>query len=294
MPQPIQLSYRGHAVDIDGAQTLGQLRQRIEQQHGIPARRQKLLYRGLLAADHAPVAALVPAGAKIVLMGTPHAELAALQAHTARRQHGRANHAKYQAAAADVIRTATPGAEYGFGELRALDIAHRRGDAQRMLARLAGDEGVRQVMSRHRFAVGELRELHPDQRAILGYNRNRGQVVALRLRTDDLAGFRDYAGVRRVLMHELAHMLWDAHDENFHRLNRQLCREVVELDWTRRGRTLAARSEPSYEPPASDDVDGGALGAAGFVLGGPAVPSDAPSTRREHAYLAYMKRQSKR
>lgn len=40
---------------------------------------------------------------------------------------------------------------------------------------------------------------------ILGWNRNQGQEISLRLRTDDYAGFRKYLAIRNTLVHELTH-----------------------------------------------------------------------------------------
>ena len=42
---------------------------------------------------------------------------------------------------------------------------------------------------------------------ILGVNINAGQEISLRLRTDDLRGFRRYDRIRETLIHELAHMV---------------------------------------------------------------------------------------
>ncbi|KAJ2358924.1 hypothetical protein GGF43_000480 [Coemansia sp. RSA 2618] len=291
--------YKGQTTSIPtDSLTLGQLRKHIEQQFDIPAANQKLICKGLLRDDDAKLSDLVAAGSKVVLMGTPAAELTSFQEHCARRQLGRANNLKYQASSANVYQTRTSTVdEHGFASFETLNISHRRADALQMLRRLAHDEGVRQVMRKHKYSVGVLRELHPNERTILGYNRNRGQVIALRLRTDDLEGFRDYLAVRRVLMHELAHMVWDEHDENFHRLNSEHCKEVVGLDWTLRGRTVGPQAE-YYEPQPSDaeDVDGGSLKATGFVLGGsmPALDdADDRDARRERAYSAFMKRSAK-
>lgn len=66
---------------------------------------------------------------------------------------------------------------------------------------------------------------------ILGLNVNKGQEIHLRLRTDDLAGFRRYRSIRDTLCHELAHMVWSEHDANFKGLNSQLLRECADLCW---------------------------------------------------------------
>lgn len=49
-----------------------------------------------------------------------------------------------------------------------------------------------------------------------------GQEISLRLRTDDLKGFRRYDRIRETLIHELAHMVWGEHDANFKELNSQV------------------------------------------------------------------------
>ena len=43
--------------------------------------------------------------------------------------------------------------------------------------------------------------------ACWGVNINAGQEISLRLRTDDLRGFRRYDSIRQTLCHELAHMV---------------------------------------------------------------------------------------
>ncbi|KAH6573019.1 hypothetical protein BASA60_006290 [Batrachochytrium salamandrivorans] len=70
-------------------------------------------------------------------------------------------------------------------------------------------------------------ELHPAQASILGYNRNKGHEISLRLRTDRLDGFRMYSSLRDVLIHELAHMTHSEHNSQFHALNRELTKEIA-------------------------------------------------------------------
>jgi hypothetical protein len=70
-----------------------------------------------------------------------------------------------------------------------------------------------------------------DTRAVtclLGLNVNKGQEIKLRLRTNDLLGFRNYQKIRETLVHELTHNVWGRHDDNFKTLNSQLLRECVE------------------------------------------------------------------
>jgi WLM domain len=47
-----------------------------------------------------------------------------------------------------------------------------------------------------------------------------------------LQGFRRYQKIRETLVHELTHMVWGDHDNNFKQLNSQLLREAAQLDWT--------------------------------------------------------------
>ena len=67
--------------------------------------------------------------------------------------------------------------------------------------------------SAYRWSVGKLSEMPPEGKVgvspvcILGVNINAGQEISLRLRTDDLRGFRRYGRIRETLIHELAHMV---------------------------------------------------------------------------------------
>jgi len=70
-------------------------------------------------------------------------------------------------------------------------------------------------MQEHKFTVGTLTELAPHEHPnLLGLNKNAGEVILLRLRTDAYDGFRLYADIRRVLCHELTHNTWGDHDDN--------------------------------------------------------------------------------
>ncbi|KAG7543459.1 PUB-like domain superfamily [Arabidopsis thaliana x Arabidopsis arenosa] len=110
---------------------------------------------------------------------------------------------------------------------------------------LAADPGIIAVMNKHRWRVGIMTELAPvgyvgvSPRCLLGFNKNQGEEISLRLRTDDLKGFRKYQSIKKTLLHELAHMIYTEHDENFYALDSQLNKEAESLDWTKsRGHTL--------------------------------------------------------
>ncbi|RHZ60536.1 hypothetical protein Glove_352g15 [Diversispora epigaea] len=101
--------------------------------------------------------------------------------------------------------------------------------AREILMKLRDDRGIRGIMLKHQWSVEILQELSPFEHKILGFNINAGKLISLRLRTDDMEGFRIYSSIREILLHELAHNVWGKHDKNFHCLNRQLNKEYVSI-----------------------------------------------------------------
>ncbi|KAF9423603.1 hypothetical protein BGZ94_008251 [Podila epigama] len=144
--------------------------------------------------------------------------------------------------------------KYTFGGIQVLPQFSQQDKARAVLERLKEDKGIRGIMKLHKWQVGSLIELSPAEKTILGYNRNKGELIALRLRTDDLEGFRHYDAVRKVLLHELAHNVWSEHDDNFHALNRQLNKEVQQLDWTAQGGHRVSQGE--YYNPENGEISG--------------------------------------
>jgi hypothetical protein len=75
-------------------------------------------------------------------------------------------------------------------------------EALALIRRIANDPGVVAIMEKYDWKVGVLKEMPPegmvgvDPVCVLGYNRNMGMEIVLRLRTDDLKGFRKYDVVR--------------------------------------------------------------------------------------------------
>lgn len=99
----------------------------------------------------------------------------------------------------------------------------------------------------------------------LGLNRNKGEVIELRLRTDAYDGYRNYKIIRKTLCHELAHNVFGEHNRQFWDLTNQIEREVERDDWKGGGRSLT--DEVFYEP-GEEEVDGGGWTGGQFVLGG--------------------------
>ena len=66
-----------------------------------------------------------------------------------------------------------------------------------MLERLVHDRGIIAIMKKYKWSVGALVEMDPLEHTYvdhktLGLNRNKGEVIELRIRTDEYAGFRQY------------------------------------------------------------------------------------------------------
>jgi|AntRauTorckE5430_2_1112549.scaffolds.fasta_scaffold00180_3 hypothetical protein len=134
--------------------------------------------------------------------------------------------------------------KYGFGCTETLPMLPEQAKAKQILTSLANDPGIKACMEAHKWNVGCLAEMYPEGKVgesevcIMGLNQNKGQKILLRLRTDDLNGFRKILSIRKVLFHELAHNVHSAHDGEFFKLMRKVERECNELDWTKDGNTL--------------------------------------------------------
>ena len=151
----------------------------------------------------------------------------------------------------------TPQSQYGFERIEVLEALPNSEHARRILQRLASDPGIRHVMETHRWKVGLLAEMYPEGKVavdpvcVLGYNTNKGQSITLRLRTDDMRGFRYFETIKEVLFHELSHNVHSDHDAQFKALMSQLRKEAAHGDWTRsEGHSLTHRG-----PHKADDAD---------------------------------------
>eukprot|EP00567_Pseudictyota_dubia_P009391 CAMPEP_0197439490 /NCGR_PEP_ID=MMETSP1175-20131217/6217_1 /TAXON_ID=1003142 /ORGANISM="Triceratium dubium, Strain CCMP147" /LENGTH=366 /DNA_ID=CAMNT_0042969415 /DNA_START=120 /DNA_END=1220 /DNA_ORIENTATION=+ len=141
-----------------------------------------------------------------------------------------------QAAARSRAAKAPP--QYSFGHIETLPNLPDEKKAKEILTSLANDPGILACMAKHRWNVGCLAEMFPegkvgqDEVCVMGLNQNKGQKILLRLRTDDLKGFRKILSIRKVLFHELAHNVHSDHDGDFFLLMRQIEKECNEMDWT--------------------------------------------------------------
>lgn len=120
----------------------------------------------------------------------------------------------------------------------------------------------------------------------LGLNRNKGEVIELRLRTDAYDGYRDYRTIRKTLCHELAHCEVSEHNREFWDLTGQIEKEVERADyWGGKGRSVG--DEEFYNPVDWEEmgsegvVDHGGWTGGEFVLGGLNSSAGEGLTRRE-------------
>lgn len=162
-------------------------------------------------------------------------------------------------------------AQYTFTTLRPLPYLPNPARSLQFLQRLKDDAGIKAAMRKHKFTVPLLTEMNPVEHTqsnhegttrTLGLNRNQGEVIELRLRTDAYDGYRDYKTIRKTLCHELAHNVWGPHDRNFWDLCKQIEKEVEGADWRSGGHSLG---DDEYYGEEVDD-HGGWIGGE-FVLG---------------------------
>jgi len=280
--------YQGRplVVDCDAASTtVGELKQRLCELTSLPPAHQKLVLRGAVLQDATllapPAADGAPAAAKelrLMLIGTAGDAVACLremEQRAAAERAVRASRSSVSIAAqnekrgqAAQSRLALGPAAPGFGAIETLPNLPDRARAAAMLRALASDVGIASVMKARGWRVGVLEEMFPEGKVgvsavcVMGLNVNAGERIKLRLRTDDLAGFRPPLSVMAVLYHELAHNVHAEHDGSFFALMRDVEREACAARAARAG---ASSALGGARVVADDDGGGGGVGA--FVGG---------------------------
>jgi hypothetical protein len=163
---------------------------------------------------------------------------------------------------------------YTFHTIRPLSYLPNPEKSQRYLERLAADPGIKASMRKHKFSVGLLTEMNPAEHTThesktLGLNRNAGEVIELRLRTDRYDGYRDYKVIRKTLCHELSHNVWGPHDSNFWALTREIEKEVEANDWKHGGHKVSNNEfyEPNDTYDEDEHADHGAWTGGEYILG---------------------------
>jgi hypothetical protein len=304
-----------HNFSLSASATLQDLSATIEASLNIPTANQKLLIApkpGMQKAPFPPtrldtILQLSSPKFKITLLGTPAQAIADLntQAETNRRhEEARASalasarrNKKTPTRSNNTIATLSSSSKsYTFHKLLPLSYLPRPERSLDFLKRLRDDPGIRAAMAKHEFSVPLLTEMNPaehtsgDHQGVsrtLGLNRNRGEVIELRLRTDAYDGYRDYRTIRKTLCHELAHNVFGDHDRDFWNLTAQIEREVEAADTSAGGRRLT--QQEFYNPgdweqaQGEEEVDECGWTGGEFVLGGSSGSSASASgeSRRE-------------
>jgi hypothetical protein len=251
------------------------------------------------------------AGKTITVMGSTATDVQAVQtmcaklhkikaAREAQRSKAKKTPARRRAA------VSPEDSKYTFMQVRPLSGLPHPERSLKLLMRLKEDPGIKTAMKKHKFTVALLTEMEPlahtettheGTSRILGLNRNQGEVIELRLRTDAHDGYRDYKTIRKTLCHELTHNVHGPHDRQFWDLCHIIEREVDAADWKSNGRTIDDTSryhisgQDRDEDEEAHEDDGGWTGGE-FVLGGNKV-SSAGLSRREILAQAALERQRK-
>jgi hypothetical protein len=290
-----------HSFTLPSDATLQDLSSAISSSLQIPSEHQKLLIAPKPGLQKPPFAAtpslseLLPLSSpkfKITLLGSKAREIDSLNESISSNRQRLEARARARASPAHAPPTTThrrPGIHtlsspspltYTFHRLLPLPYLPNPDRSLRFLERLRDDPGIKFSMTKHRFSIPLLTEMNPAEHTTqesrtLGLNRNKGEVIELRLRTDAYDGYRDYRTIRKTLCHELAHCVHSEHDRQFWDLTKQIENEVERGDWTRGGHRLSGEefynpTEWEEEGRRQDDgdlVDHGGWTGGEYVLG---------------------------
>lgn len=280
----IRIHFRGKQFTIQAPHdiTIAQLSASLAELLTIESGKQKLLITpkpGVLKSPFPdiPISSLNLSKTKITLLGSTEQEISHLNANItkvriASRNRLAAGRAAPRAAKHRDWKKEQEESNYTFHSIRPLPYLPNPDRSQRFLERLANDPGIKAAMRAHRFSVGLLTEMNPAEHTTqesrtLGLNRNGGEAIELRLRTDRYDGYRDYRIIRKTLCHELAHNVFGEHDRNFWNLTAQIEKEVEKGDWKHGGHKL---SDDEFYNPADEgeeQFDAGGWTGGEFVLG---------------------------
>ncbi|KAI0472392.1 WLM domain-containing protein [Xylaria cf. heliscus] len=247
-----------HTVEMPPDATVTDLANRIQNDLLIPVEQQKFMVPKMpfLKAPfgNRPITDLQDK--KITLIGSTNAEVTEITAAAKNAEDRRSRLALSRLNPPKARRTQPVQREedkYTFLELRPLQNLPRPERSLAFLERLKADPGIRAAMVAHKFTVGLLTEMdplsytessHEGTTRILGLNRNKGEVIELRLRTDAYDGYRDYKTIRNTLCHELTHNVHSDHDRAFYDLCGKIEKQVA--NYSSGGRTVG--EGPVYTP----------------------------------------------
>ena len=279
-------------IDINDHQNLSQLVSVLHVKTGVPPDHIKLIAQGKViypskdpsrSSDDVSISDLLKgSNAKLLMIGNVSYDEGPSEVPRIKDDltaEGRAHRGKYVIDANSLNGRALPvQTNYRFHSIRTLTSLPNEHVAREILSSLASDPGILAVLAKHKWSVGALCELYPEgyvgvsDVCVMGLNENHGQRILLRLRTDDLQGFRKPLTIRKVLYHELAHNVHSEHDDAFYILMRQIEREARELDWRQgRGRLLSSKNHHSTQTHTQTNSSASSSRHIVHTLGGGAL-----------------------
>lgn len=250
----VSLHYRGvsYEVPTQEGEPVSSIFDLVHEVLDFPREYCRLIWKGKVLRMDDPVCVggnggLLP-GAKLMLVASSAHDVAHVHNSRAdplvkgfeeeeRDERNRRKRAREAALASDWGTKQDP--EYCFGSIKA-EFKYSTPppyDAEKLLKKLATDPGIIEIMKNHRFKVLVLTEMSPAEAQermaqkgtpnmdLLGYNQNHGDKIVLKLRTDNVKGFRPYHDLINTLVHELTHNVWGPHDHNFWKLFGELSAE---------------------------------------------------------------------
>ena len=304
----LTIHFRGkpNTLHVPTTLTVSQLSSAITESLSIDTSKQKIMVApkpGILKHPFpdTPLRALLTPRTKITLFGSTDKEVYDLNnSMTAGRLRTAARTPTVRASPRRDWKKIQEESTYTFHSIQPLPYLPNPERSQRFLERLANDPGIKTAMRIHKFSVGLLTEMNPAEHTTqesrtLGLNRNRGEVIELRLRTDRYDGYRDYRVIRKTLCHELSHNVWGDHDRNFWDLTKQIEQEVERADWKHGGHQLAQGEfyDPEDHGIGDEHLDSGGWVGGEFILGSDRTSNNEGLSRREIMARAAMNRLAK-
>lgn len=247
----IQIGSHAHAVNsLSDHSTLDHLAEIVHSEIKLQPESIKFIIKGK-SFKPSPEITLKQAGiqsqSKVRVMGSTTAQINAVKNAQEPKAMPGFDHEIQRELRRQIPASATPspptGQKYTFHSFESwqgqgIDLYPPPPQALKLLHKLSTDPGICYLMNTYKWNVLKLSEMPPQGKVgispvcILGVNINKGQEISLRLRTDDLKGFRKYDKIKETLIHELAHMIFGDHDNDFKQFNSKLRKEADAADWT--------------------------------------------------------------
>eukprot|EP00188_Purpureofilum_apyrenoidigerum_P002506 Plantae.Rhodophyta-Purpureofilum_apyrenoidigerum.ctg25645.p1 GENE.Plantae.Rhodophyta-Purpureofilum_apyrenoidigerum.ctg25645~~Plantae.Rhodophyta-Purpureofilum_apyrenoidigerum.ctg25645.p1 ORF type:complete len:516 (+),score=91.93 Plantae.Rhodophyta-Purpureofilum_apyrenoidigerum.ctg25645:128-1675(+) len=235
---------RQQVCGVDENTTLKELAEKVEKLTGLKSELQKIIWRGkVLGPDNRTlreVGMSETSYTNVLVVGATEKSVEKIRevhSDSAMRpfEENVPARRKYEAK----ITSSRMRSKYTFLRTETIKGLHDEDKAAELLRQICEDRGIAAVMERHQWMVGNLKEMYPDGKVgvdpvcVLGLNVNKGAEIQIRLRTDDMKGFRPFYKLREVIFHELSHNVHSSHDRNFYDLMNQVAKEADAYDWTK-------------------------------------------------------------